>query len=252
MQTYLVNLDRSLDRLAIMTERLASIGIAWERIPAVDGKLLGAEQKSAVNSPNWKFPTRLTPGEIGCMMSHRRCWERFLSTHDEWLLVIEDDCVFSNQSFKYLSNPDWIPVGVDLVQFSTVNEPAYSDQEIALPEFNNSLYRIKYSSPKGTYGYFISRKAAKLALSMSEVIEEPADNFMFGYYSEFAKKIPYYRLAKGIIKVLDDVPTTIPEKGGHKEWNLHRLSWKRFCSKLKMTALRKQCQVIHQQWLDES
>ncbi len=250
MRTYLINLDRSTERLSIVTDRLAALGLTWERIPAVDGKTLTAEHKTAVVSPNWKFPTTLTSGEIGCMLSHRYCWEQFLATGDEWLLVLEDDCVFSPKAYQYLSSPDWIPEGVDLIQLSTVDEPAYCDHEISLPTLNNSLYRIKYSSPKGAYGYLISKRAAQLAVDMSRIIEEPADNFLFGHYSSFVKKISFFRLAKGIVKVVDDVPTTLPEKGKHKEWNLHRLSWKRFSTKLKMNLARKHCQLVQQQWLD--
>lgn len=40
MQVYLVNMDRSKERLEIMSQRLAALGINFERVPAVDGSKL--------------------------------------------------------------------------------------------------------------------------------------------------------------------------------------------------------------------
>ena len=47
MQVYLVNMDRSTERLEIMSQRLATLGIAFERVAAVDGYKLADTAKNA-------------------------------------------------------------------------------------------------------------------------------------------------------------------------------------------------------------
>ena len=74
MKYYLINLDRAADRLAFMTQQFNEHNIKFERIEAVDGRLLTKEEieakcdmDSVNSSPQW-----LTPGMLACCMSHSK------------------------------------------------------------------------------------------------------------------------------------------------------------------------------------
>lgn len=90
---YLINLARSPDRLGFMERQLTRMGLAFERIEAVDGKDLTAELISKLAVPErveeWKF--LLTPNAIGCALAHRSAYQMFLKDGGETAIIMEDD-----------------------------------------------------------------------------------------------------------------------------------------------------------------
>src|SRR5436853_557536 len=117
MKAYVINLDRSADRLAHMHDALGAIGLAFERIPAADGATLGADlvedfrRNRIVAKPDgW------LPGEVGCFLSHLDAWQRIAAGEDSWAAVFEDDIHLSPDLRPLLDSPDWIPPDADIVR----------------------------------------------------------------------------------------------------------------------------------------
>ncbi|MBZ9683283.1 hypothetical protein LB531_21735 [Mesorhizobium sp. CO1-1-2] len=52
MKSYIINLDRSPARMQRMADRLSSIGADFERVPAVDGRLLSDAEISTFTGPS--------------------------------------------------------------------------------------------------------------------------------------------------------------------------------------------------------
>ena len=248
MKTYLINMDKSRDRLEIMQKRLSTMGIDFERISAVDGSLLSPDELRIVHSPNRRYPNALTLGEVGCFFSHKKCWETFIASGEPWALVLEDDSVFHNDAPFYLQSYDWIPEGCELIQFSFTTDPTYSDKTITL-ENGNKLARVKYSSPCGTYAYMISRNAAKVAIECAEKVEGPIDNFLFGSFFEFTKKIDFWRLQNCVVRVIDDVAPTITGRGKkNKKFNLWKIHPMRLLEKVSHSFKRRALNRVPQYW----
>jgi glycosyl transferase, family 25 len=89
----LINLDRSPERLATMSARLAGLGWAFERVPAVDGRALDWRRLPDVDVRGFERAQgrRLQAGDVGCYLSHLACLRRFLDSAASHLLVLEDD-----------------------------------------------------------------------------------------------------------------------------------------------------------------
>ena len=250
MKVYLVNMDRSTDRLEIMQRRLSALGLKFERVAAVDGSKLTEAENGCVISPNWRYPYFLTPGEVGCFLSHRKCWQKLIDSGDSWALVLEDDSVFHPKAKEYFQSTSWIPEGVQLVQFSFAKDSTFSDKSVLLAN-GNRLVRVKHSSPCGTYAYMISRDAAKKALELSNKIEGPIDNFMFGMFFEFPKIISNWRVQKCVVKVIDDVEPTISGRGRqNKTYNLFKIHPLRLIEKVKIMVARLMMRKVTQRWQD--
>ncbi len=248
MKTYLINMDKSTDRLKIMQERLSEIGIDFERISAVDGSILSLEELKVVHSPNRKYPNALTLGEVGCFLSHKKCWKKFLDSKESWALVLEDDSVFHQDAPLYLKSSDWIPEECELIQFSFTPDPTYSDKTITL-ENGNKLVRVKYSSPCGTYAYMISRHGAEEAMKCAEMVEGPIDNFLFGSFFDFSRKVDFWRLQNCIVRVIDDVAPTITGRGRkNKKFNGYKFHPLRVWNKMLHCLLRCSLTRIQQTW----
>lgn len=250
MKVYLINMDRSADRLEIMQQRLSALGLEYERVSAVDGSKLSAEDKKSVASPNWRYPYSLTLGEIGCFLSHKKCWSNLVNSGDDWALVLEDDSVFHPKAKDYFQPTDWIPDGVELIQFSFTPDTTFSDKTITLPN-GSHLVRVKHSSPCGTYAYLISRKAAKRALELADLVEGPIDNFMFGMFFDFPKEISNWRLQECVVRVIDDVAPTITGRGPtNKTNNLYKIHPLRIIEKIRIWCARVLMTKVTQRWLD--
>ena len=96
LKVVLINLPRSVERREKMEQRLATLGLPYELLQAVDGK---AEWERLLPSVNLKAFERhvgrdVLPGEVGCYHSHLKAWQRFLTSDALVLLVLEDDMVF--------------------------------------------------------------------------------------------------------------------------------------------------------------
>lgn len=178
MKCYLINLDRSEDRLAKMQVQFDSYNLNFTRVAAVDGKTLTAEQLSKlVDSVQiWEIP--LPASEIGCFLSHKKCLELIAHGEDEYAAIFEDDVTLSKECTKFLSNTDWIPRGVDIIKIDT------NDMLVALKDFiviKNTEYELSKLCSKHLCcgGYIVSRNAVKLILKYMDKISIPVDNLIY-------------------------------------------------------------------------
>lgn len=94
MKAFVINLDRSPERLAFMRDQLAALGLPFERFPAVDGRALSAADRAARFSRVRSFVAakkRLSDAEIGVALSHVGCCRRLVAGRLPYALVLEDD-----------------------------------------------------------------------------------------------------------------------------------------------------------------
>ncbi|MBT1451903.1 glycosyltransferase family 25 protein [Glaciecola sp. XM2] len=93
---FVINLDGSDERLRNVEQQLQSIGATFERIPAVDGRIMSEEERLAHYSPKKnevQYHKALTPGEIGCYLSHRKAWQSIIDKGLDAAIILEDDIV---------------------------------------------------------------------------------------------------------------------------------------------------------------
>jgi len=83
MLAYVINLDKDTARLTKMAQNCEEASIAWERFPAVDGRLHAALRDHSMNR-------MMSPGETGCFHSHSALWAKIWGG-GEMALILEDD-----------------------------------------------------------------------------------------------------------------------------------------------------------------
>src|SRR5882672_7262291 len=89
---YLVNLDRSVDRLRSAAEQLDGVGIDWQRISAIDGRAQGDASAHCDKETFARHVGRnVTGGEISVYLSHTKALRAFLESPKLFALVFEDD-----------------------------------------------------------------------------------------------------------------------------------------------------------------
>jgi glycosyl transferase family 25 len=90
---YVINLDRDAERMASIRANLDTLGLPFERLPAVMGKDV-PEWEKLVDLRTYAWRNRLDmprAGEIGCTLSHLKAMETFLRTDAPWCVILEDD-----------------------------------------------------------------------------------------------------------------------------------------------------------------
>ena len=222
MLRFVINLDRSKDRLDAITRKLDALGIDFQRVPGVDGFKISEEQKRELLYPidhfesKVRFTRELTNGEIGCFLSHRECWKRLLDSDEKWALIMEDDIQISKRAAEYMKTDAWIPQEVEICQFSAlsdeINGRISRRSTIGVDEFLRLVEPI-YPTPLGTQCYLISRKAASAVLNDSKKLPAPVDNFLFSPWFGFCRKYVLYRTSPLLVIPNQDLATVIGSRG---------------------------------------
>jgi GR25 family glycosyltransferase involved in LPS biosynthesis len=86
---YVLNLDRSVQRWDRVSKELEQAGLQAHRFPAVDGKLLSAEELRNSTTALSRFFQ--PPGVIGCYLSHRKFWQLVIDQQIPEAIILEDD-----------------------------------------------------------------------------------------------------------------------------------------------------------------
>lgn len=97
----LINLPKHTKRFEAVSAEMEAAQVRYERAEAVDGKAMPpAEYKEKVT-----FMARqlMTPGMVGCFLSHQNCWRRCAEEANGPLLVFEDDVMLTENFAEQLS-----------------------------------------------------------------------------------------------------------------------------------------------------
>jgi len=178
LRLYVINLDRSSDRLAHATKVFTDLGLEFTRIPAVDGNEIDeAEYQWLTRDHTWPIP--LTRPEVGCFLSHRKFLQIVVDQDEPYAAIFEDDVKLSPNIKPLLTDHDWIKAGTDIVKLDV----GYNIKCWGRDLHKTAIYPYRsgclISSNYSTAGYIISRSAAKCFLALTEYVHLPIDVVYF-------------------------------------------------------------------------
>ncbi|MDR3126667.1 MAG: glycosyltransferase family 25 protein [Rickettsiales bacterium] len=171
---YLINLDRSEDRLKAMRERLGRLGLEFVRVKGVDGRARGIDPKLASER---KFrlahgKKRILPGEYGCYMSHVRALSEFIKSKNDLALILEDDMKFDRDFARVVERlaamPQW-----DMVKLNGSHHGG-NIKKAAIDASHDLVINAFYQSKSGAY--LVNRRAAKAYLDKMLPMFTPLDH----------------------------------------------------------------------------
>ena len=176
MRIYLINLARRPDRLAAMLRRAAPLGLALERVEAVDAA--GGEPVDRwfeQGGPLGEIPQ----GDKACLLSHRRAWEMFLAGGENHAVFLEDDVRLSASAPALLASGNWIPADAAVVKLEHYG-PA--GQRVLLGDIREAGEDFRLgrmlSRHTGAAAYILSRRAAEILLRQTR-FDLPVDHLLF-------------------------------------------------------------------------
>lgn len=169
----LINLPQSTDRLDRMQTRLQALGLSYEVLEAVDGRVHWSELLPTVDVLAFEHHVGrdVLPGEIGCYHSHLLAWQRFLESDANTLLVLEDDMVFADDFAQALSISLAGSAHWDMLKLAKIRAKQPVCQGYLGP------YRLNayIGAATGFGAYLIQRKTAQRLLPTLLPIRAPID-----------------------------------------------------------------------------
>ena len=93
LSIYAINLDRSVERWKLLTDRAQASGLDLVRVPAIDGRAISAEQRIHARPTLFRMRNGRTmlPGEYGCYQSHLAALRSFVESGAPAAVIVEDD-----------------------------------------------------------------------------------------------------------------------------------------------------------------
>lgn len=162
----MINLPRSTARRRNMADQLERAGLEHEFIEAVDGRALTSSERAELvdeaavaNSPNW-----LTPGAIGCALSHLRAYQRILESADEVALILEDDVVLPPTIADTTARvaPQMSGSEIVLLYFRNFGVCRFSASDaVELGGGGRLAYPLDVNQPLTTSAYLVTREACR-------------------------------------------------------------------------------------------
>jgi glycosyl transferase family 25 len=155
-----------------MEDQLEGAGLSHEFVEAVDGQALTRSERASLvdEAAVAQFPEWLTPGMIGCSLSHLRVYEQIIADGEEISLVLEDDVRLPQgiadtaaEVAAHMSGSE-----VVLMYFRSFGACALSARDSTpLSGGMQLLYPMKVSQPVTTGAYLITPEACR---RLTEVI----------------------------------------------------------------------------------
>lgn len=179
MQIFVISLSAAADRRAFISEQLGRAGLHFEFVDAVWGKDHYEDRAFYDREKALRIELRnLTPGEVGCALSHQKVYDLIEARGIPYALVMEDDAWVSPDLPEVLSLLEGRLKPNDLVQLERCDvhsrkgmEPLCKGYSLVKPTM------VKYGSMCQSAGYVITREAAARIKAINSPVYVPADSW---------------------------------------------------------------------------
>ncbi|WP_039058833.1 glycosyltransferase family 25 protein [Enterobacter sp. Bisph1] len=220
MKAYIINLESAEDRRESMESQVKNSGLRYEFIPAVDGRILPAGLLSILRK---EHSYAVTPGEIGCSLSHLTVYKALTDSDDDCALVLEDDIFLPDDISQFIKEiENTIPKNTPCVYLlSHVNH--YNDKTIFNLSNGHAVHEVYNAA--FSHAYIINKPAARLLLDKLFPVWCVADQWQtfieFGFIRLFGV-IPEYISTNSMYESV----TTIGNRSDKKTQEEKAAAWK--------------------------
>lgn len=174
---YIINLDTDRERWLKIEKQLNALKLDFVRISGVNFKTNTetTEYRYSIHRNRKEFHSDLTVGEIGCYLSHIKCWQKIIEEKLDYAFILEDD-IFFRANFKELvfwfqENFDTLK-SWDCFKLGELPEKRIVVGRKKLGEFTIGKY---LKIPSGTFAQVISINGARKLLNFSNPFYAPVD-----------------------------------------------------------------------------
>lgn len=240
LHAFIINLDRSKDRLLHTQQQLDLAGIAHSRVPGIEGKNI------TIPHPQYhklayilKHGKRTNLSEIGCYLSHLKSYEVFLKSDHKYALICEDDITIPANTKNIIdliisANTQW-----DMVKISKINSSLPVTVENLSPQYQLAINLGRHT---GAGAYLINRQAATALIRTISVMSIPLDH---AFDKEWRCNIRAFSLQPTLISQEETkFKTTITEPRSYK-----LPSWQRYWTVVPYRIMTEIIRIIYRSFI---
>lgn len=183
MHAYIINLARSTERRAHIISEVAKSGIAHEIMEGIEGRDLDVDDPQVV-APSTLAAPWFRPGVAGCVLSHRRVYEKILADGLDQALVLEDDVTLPDDldSLVWAIGSHLSGAEVALLNYDSQDTCKLSRTSlVSLPRSRLLALPIDVHQPKSGGAYVITREACKRMTEFCPPVRARADDWGLFY-----------------------------------------------------------------------
>ena len=182
MKCFVINLKRATKRKKYISNQLNLVSQEFEVIEGIDWQVIdqSLQSKTAKNIKIKNSFRTLTPGQIGCNLSHRKILKWLVNSSENMIAVLEDDIRLSKEFPEVLNALEKSHQEFDIVFLGSRFPPPKLVNLVPLNDKFN--FALSKSRDKGTWGYVITKSAAQKFLSFIPEITGPIDDALHAYY----------------------------------------------------------------------
>lgn len=189
-KVYIINLKRSPDRKNNMIEQLNKYNITnYFFIDTIDGQDVDTEDLK--RTKKWAYPNNdfcsngcscrgkghsLSNAQLSVHINHYNIWQNMIENKYNNCLILEDDCVFTDEAFNFDKIVDYIPKDWQILFLGHVHRIG-SGNSI---EINDKFWKVTKHIPE-SHIYGITRECAELLVKNAYPLRAAVD----GYLSHF-------------------------------------------------------------------
>ena len=176
-KTFIILLERDLDRVTNVKQNIISRLSHFEIIPAIDWQK--DDIKDIIKKGNYtvrfatKYEEYCLKGKIACSLSHIKVWERIIQDNLSFGIVLEDDVSLLdnfNPTVRYIIKE--LPDDFDIV-YLYVHEHFYTNDKKV--QIMDKEYLNKYYFAFGRCAYLISHQGCQKLLNYFKIMDNCGD-----------------------------------------------------------------------------
>jgi glycosyl transferase, family 25 len=174
IEVLVVSMPSSSERRTSIRRQLDALGMRWRFLDAVVGKDLPQPPEQYAQKKRldlYGYP--MTPGELGCFLSHRLAWQE-CARQGLVFLVLEDDIELQPSFPKALQAAAQTQQHWDVLRLHGIK----STPDITRKNFGDLRLVENLKDPSSSAAYLVTPEAASHLLARSESFFAPIDDFL--------------------------------------------------------------------------
>jgi len=198
IKSYIINLDRDVGRMSHMRAYFRDGGIDFERISAVDGRLMTEEEFKNFFQTRSQASGSWLRGQVGCFLSHYAIWTKIALGAENCAAIFEDDIHVAGFISDILTDDAWLPEDFDIIRLETSTNRMLLDKYPIRILSDRFLYRLR-STSWCAGAYILSRSCARKLISVPKTWHNTTDYFLFCHeHSSIAKELTVYQFSPAL------------------------------------------------------
>lgn len=179
---FVINLREADERRSRILAHLTTLGLEEVVVvEAIRGDVLAPEERRRraddVRSVS-RYGRALTPGELGCAMSHARAYDLFLGGQEAFALILEDDAVLLPDVRSLLGTEELLRWMAHPEPRLLLMTPIRAFMERGAQPFVGAYRLVKVRRAWEGYGYLVNRAAARAMLALNSPAWLSADDWV--------------------------------------------------------------------------